>query len=97
MENSLAVKCTHLYERLTQILEEKNDLENALFSMYWACEKNAEKFGFSERRKKILMETSKAHYKAMLDNARKAETIITEGSKNDGDGENQDGRGTQKT
>ena len=57
----------------------------------------AEKFGLSERRKKILMETSKAHYRAMLDNARKAETIITEGSKNDSDSENQDGRGTQKT
>ena len=85
-----------MYERLTQVLNEKSEIENALFSMYWTAEKCAEKFGFSERRKNLLMATSKAHYKAMLDNARMAEMIITEGSKNDGDGENQDGRGTQK-
>lgn len=75
LEVALATKCLKLIEKLAKINNERNEMFETLYSIGIKLGKASFADKLAEKRKADLMRDSKAHYKAMMETARQAESI----------------------
>lgn len=85
LEVTLAKKCLKVTENLGRINNERNEMFECLYGIGIKLSKASFAGALAEKRKADLMRDSKQHYAAMIDAARKAESIKTKDEQDNAD------------